>query len=148
MRRRTTMQKNTAKSIRAGVVGFIVGAVLSFGTDAILENAGILPRGNLYVAPSLIVVVLLYRLVYNAIGCYIVAWLAPRNPMKHALFLGGFGTLLSVLGAIATADMNLGPAWYAWTLAVLTMPSAWIGGKVFLARRKAGRREQLSMLDG
>jgi hypothetical protein len=132
------MEKKTLKSIFAGVVGFIVGAVLSFGTDAVLEGAGILPRGNLYVATPLILTVIFYRLVYNATGCYIVAWLAPRNPMKHALVLGGIGTLLSVFGAIASMNMNLGPAWYARALAALTMPSAWIGGKVFLLRKGTG----------
>ena len=50
--------------------------------------------------------------------------------MRHAIVLGAIGTVVSIIGAVATANMNLGPAWYAWTLALLTMPSAWLGGKL------------------
>jgi hypothetical protein len=116
------------KSIRAGLTGIIVGAVLSFGTDFLLKGIGVLPPGNLYVSVPLILFVLLYRSTYNSLGCYIAAKFAPSNPMQHALVLGAIGTVLSIAGAITTADMHLGPAWYAWTLAALTMPSAWLGG--------------------
>ena len=123
---------NIFKSIRAGVAGIVVGAGLSLGTDYILESVGILPHGNLYVSAWLIWVVLFYRTAYNTLGSYIVARLAPSHPMRHALILGLIGTAVSVAGALATANMNLGPAWYAWTLAVLALPSAWLGGKIFL----------------
>jgi hypothetical protein len=49
--------------------------------------------------------------------------------MKHSLILGGIGTVLSAVGAIVTADMNLGPAYYAWTLVVIALPIAWLAGK-------------------
>ncbi|MEO8637293.1 MAG: hypothetical protein ABI430_00120 [Candidatus Taylorbacteria bacterium] len=124
------MRKNILKSIGAGLAGIVVGASLSFGTDFILENFGILPHGNLYVSTGLIWVVLIYRSAYNVLGFYLVARLAPNYPMRHALVLGVIGTLVSVVGAVATANMNLGPTWYAWTLAFLTMPAAWLGGKL------------------
>ena len=54
--------------------------------------------------------------------------------MNHALVLGGIGTILSIVGAIVTADMNLGPAWYAWSLAAIAMPVAWLGGKLYMIR--------------
>ena len=63
-------------------------------------------------------------------GCYLAAWLAPRSPMKHALALGVVGVLLSTAGAIAAANMNLGPSWYAWTLVAISLPTAWLGGKL------------------
>lgn len=125
------MNKNILKSIGAIIAGFIVGGVLSYATDFVLEGVGILPKGNLYVSTFLILVVLLYRSVYEAAGCYVIAKLAPNSPMKHALIGGAIGTVLSVMGAVATANMNIGPAWYAWTLAALSMPSAWVGGKVY-----------------
>ena len=127
---------NIFKSIGAGLAGLIVGAALSFGTDALLEWRGILPYDNLNVSTTLVWIVLIYRSLFNVFGCYIVARLAPRNPMRHALTLGLIGTLLSIVGAISTAHMNLGPAWYAWTLAALSMPSAWLGGKLFLVTSK------------
>ena len=134
--------KNIFKSIGAGLAGIVVGAALSFGTDFVLESAGVLPHGNLNVSAWLIWLVLLYRTIYNVLGFYIVARLAPNNPMRHALVLGVIGTLVSIGGAIATANMNLGPAWYAWTLAALTMPAAWIGGKWF-ERRVASKNSNV-----
>ena len=125
------MNKNIFRSIGAGAAGFIVGGLLSHVTDYVLASVGVLPHGNLNVSSLLILMVLFYRCVYMVIGCYIVAILAPNNPMRHALILGAFGTLISILGALITANMNLGPAWYAWTLAALSMPSAWLGGKLY-----------------
>lgn len=130
------MSKNIWKSIGAGVAGIVVGAVLSVGTDAILEAKGILPHGNLYVSTALIWAVLLYRSVYNTLGCYLAAALAPQNPMRHALILGVIGTVISAAAAFGTRNMNLGPGWYAWTLAALSLPAAYIGGKLYLITHK------------
>ena len=130
------MNKNIFKSIGALLVGFIVGGFLSYATDYILENAGVLPRENLYVSAWLIIAVLFYRSIYEVIGCYTIANLAPNHPMRHALIGGAIGLMLSVAGAIATRNMNLGPAWYAWTLAALSLPSAWLGGKLYELRTK------------
>lgn len=124
------MSRNLPKSIGAGIVGIAVGATLSIGTDYVLENQGILPHGNLYVSAALIWAVLGYRTIYNTLGSFIVAKLAPQNPMRHALFVGAIGTVVSAVAAIATADLNLGPIWYAWTLAALSLPAAWVGGKL------------------
>lgn len=128
--------KNTLKSIWACFAGILVGVVLSLGTDRLLENRGILPHGNLWVPASLIIFVLFYRTAYNIIGSYVVARLAPNRPMGHALLVGALGTVISIIGAVATRNMNLGPAWYAWVLAALSLPSSWIGGKLFLRNKK------------
>jgi Na+/serine symporter len=124
------------KSIGAGFAGIFVGVVLSLGTDALLERFGVLPHGNLWVSASLIWFVLFYRTLYNIVGSYIVARLAPRNPMRHVIFVGILGTLVSIVGAVATRDMNLGPLWYPWTLALLTLPSSWLGGKWYIRGSK------------
>ncbi len=119
------------KSVGAVLAGFIFIVITHTGTDAILESAGILPKDNLFVGTGLILFVLAYRAVFSVIGCYIAARLAPSGPMKHALALGLIGVLLSAAGAIATANMNLGPAWYAWTLVIISLPVAWLGGKLY-----------------
>ena len=128
---------NIFKSIGAGLAGMVIGAALSIGTDALLKNAGILPHGNLNVSTPLILAVLFYRSVYNTLGCYVTARLAPSHPMRHALILGAIGTAASVLGAVVTANMNLGPAWYGWTLAALFMPNAWLGGTLYEMQARA-----------
>lgn len=123
---------NTIKSIGAVVAGLAFIVITHTGTDAILENAGILPKGHLFVGTGLILVVLGYRAIFSLLGCYLTAWLAPRRPMKHALVLGVIGLVLASIGAIVTANMDLGPAWYAWTLAVISLPIAWLGGKLYV----------------
>lgn len=127
--------QNIYKSIGAGIVGIVVGAVLSVATDKLLEANGVLPHGNLYVSAALIWFVLFYRTAFNTLGFFLTAKLAPQKPMKHALILGVIGTLVSAIAAITTKDMNLGPSWYAWTLAALTMPAAYLGGKIALMFR-------------
>jgi hypothetical protein len=116
------MNKNILKSIGAVIAGLVFIGVTHSAIDAILESTGVLPKGNLYVSTSLILFVIFYRAVFSLLGCYLTAKLAPQNPMRHALILGGIGTLLSATGAIVTADMNLGPAWYAWSLVVIPLP--------------------------
>lgn len=126
------MNKNTLKSIGAVLAGFVVILVLSIGTDAILKAAGVLPYDHLFVSTGLILVVIFYRALYSLIGCYFAAKLAPYSPMKHALALGVVGLIISIIGAVVAAD--LGPTWYAWTLAVIALPVAWLGGKLFELR--------------
>ncbi len=130
------MKSNILRSILAVLAGFIFIGVTHSAIDALLEGIGVLPKGNLYVSTSLILFVIFYRAVFSLIGCYVTARLAPQKPMRHALILGTIGTLLSLAGAIITADMNLGPAWYAWSLVVIALPISWLGGKLFLARQK------------
>jgi hypothetical protein len=119
------------KSLGALLAGMIVGIVLSLGTDKVLVNMGVIPSDNLWVPATTIWFVLAYRTLYNMLSCYIIARLAPSSPMRLALIAGVIGTLASVAGAIVTKDMNVGPAWYAWTLALLTLPSAWLGGWLY-----------------
>jgi hypothetical protein len=121
------------KSIGAGLAGIFTGAILATVTDMILEKTGVLPSDNLYVAAWLIWVVLAYRTAYTILGCYVTAKLAPKNPMAHAVAVGLLGVVAAAAGAYATRNMNLGPQWYAWTLAAITVPTGWIGG--WLAKR-------------
>jgi hypothetical protein len=137
------MKRSTLKSIGAVVAGLIFIFVTHSATDAILESIGILPKGHLNVEASLILFVLVYRAVFSFAGCYLTAKLAPSNPMKHSLILGGIGTALSALGAIATASMNLGPAWYAWTLAITALPIAWLAGRLYASRNSDGAVHRL-----
>jgi hypothetical protein len=128
------MKTNILKSTGAVLAGLVFIGVTHSAIDAILESIGVLPKGNLYVSTVLILFVIFYRAVFSLMGCYLTAKLAPKNPMKHSLILGSIGTLLSLIGAIVTADMNLGPAWYAWSLVVIALPISWLAGKLYLVR--------------
>ena len=70
-------------------------------------------------------------------GGYITAMLAPDKPMLHATVLGIIGLALSVAGVVNNAINHLGPDWYPLALAVTAFPSAWIGGRLRGASKKA-----------
>jgi len=80
-----------------------------------------------------------YRIVYAILGSYVIARLAPNRPMQHALLGGAIGLLVSIIGAVATWNRDLGPHWYPVALAVTALPCAWLGGKLRLMQlRGAG----------
>ena len=125
------MNKSIFKSIGAVLAGFLVIVTLSVGTDTILEQTGVLPRGALF-DTGLLLLALMYRSLYSVIGAYITARLAPNRPMRHALALGVWGIFVSALGALAASD--LGPAWYGLALVVVSLPLSWLGGREFELR--------------
>ncbi len=124
---------NILKSIGAVIAGLVVIFALSYATDAVLEAAGILQAGAplpMRGAEFLISAILVYRLAYSVVGCYIAARLAPSHPMRHTLVLGALGLVGSIGGAIVAAQQSLGPAWYTWGLVVFALPCAWLGGRL------------------
>lgn len=118
-----------ARRIVAILAGLAAGAALSIGTDAVLENAGVLPTGSLYDS-GLLLLAVAYRSAYAVVGSYVAAGLAPDRRMAHALALGVLDAIAFIVGAVATRDMGLGPAWYSLTLAALALPCAWCGGRL------------------
>lgn len=124
---------NILKSIGAILAGLVVIFALSYATDAVLGAAGILQTGAplpMRGSELLIAAILIYRLVYSVVGCYVTARLAPNYPMRHALVLGVLGLLMSIGGAIVVVTQNMGPAWYAWGLVLFALPCAWLGGRL------------------
>lgn len=121
--------KSILKSIGAVLTGFIFIGITHTSMDALLESTGVLPKGNLFVESRLILIVIGYRAVFSIAGCYISAWLAPNYPMRHSLALGILGAIFSTIGAITLG--HLGPAWYAWTLVVISVPIGWLSGKLY-----------------
>lgn len=121
------------KSIGAVLAGLIFIVITHTAMDAVLQGVGVLPKDNFFVGTGLILIVIGYRAVLSFIGCYLTARLAPHSPMKHALILGLIGLVLGSIGAIVAAD--LGPGWYAWTLAAIALPIAWLGGKLYEQRK-------------
>lgn len=116
------------RSVIAVVVGFVLIAVLSFGTDALMRGAfPALMTGRLESLPIL-VASLVYVAVYAVLGCYITARLAPDRPMRHALILGALGLVFTL--AMLPMAWNAAPAWYNIVSLVMVMPYAWIGGRL------------------
>src|SRR5262245_11579977 len=95
------MKKESLKSIGAVIAGFAALVTLSIITDVILGKAGVMKVEPFYENPAwLIAIIVLYRTIFNTIGCYLTARLAPGKPMKHAMILGTIGVVLTTVGLI------------------------------------------------
>lgn len=123
-------QRRLGRSILALLAGFVVAIVLSIGTDFALQALGLAPRLGSPWSNQLLFLATFYRSIYGVISSYVVARLAPNRPMGHALVGGAVGVVVSILGAVAAWNSNLGPHWYPVALVILAMPTAWIGGKL------------------
>lgn len=129
------MFSKTLKSIGACVAAVVCVFFLSSGTDLLLQATGLPILELNYASAPLIVAIIVYRTLYNVVGGYIVARLAPARPVAHALAIGTLGFLGSLAATIATWHMNLGPAWYSISVVALAIPSALAGAKVFEATK-------------
>jgi hypothetical protein len=128
-----TPPRRLGRSVAAVATGFLVVVVLSLGTDQVFHSLGIYPPWNEPMhEPGLNLLALSYRLVYDTLGSYLMARLAPYAPMRHVWVGAAIGFVLSSLGAIGAIRMNLGPAWYPIALALSAWPTAWIGGTLYL----------------
>jgi hypothetical protein len=123
------MANTTWKSIGAIAAGFVLGMVLSVATDVILEKTGFMKTQPFSDNASwVIVIIILYRTIYNILGCYLAAKLAPGRPMRHAMIIGVIGFVLCIAGAIVMWDVP--PRWYSVWLIILVLPAAWLGGRL------------------
>lgn len=124
------------RSLLALLAGMLVGIVLSIGTDLLMHAMGLLPALGKPASSPMLLVATIYRTIYGILGSYVAARLAPSRPMAHALVLGMLGFVVSIIGAVATWNKvpDFGPHWYSVALLVLALPTAWVGGKLFLMR--------------
>jgi hypothetical protein len=134
-----TEKRNIARSIGALLGGFVVVVILSVGTDLALHKAGIFPPLGKTMSNPLFLLATVYRTLYAVVGSYITARFAPNRPMQHALVGGAIGLVLSVVGAVATWNRDLGPHWYPLALVATALPCAWVGGKIRLMQLRASR---------
>lgn len=132
------MNKQLVKSVGALLAGFFFVVMLSIATDILLTQTQIMLLPLNRNTTILIWLVILYRTIYSIAGSYITASLAPAQPMRHAMIGGFIGLALSIIGAVVMREE--GPMYYAISLIVLALPSAWLGGKLRL-RSSAKRRE-------
>jgi hypothetical protein len=114
--------------------------ILSLGTDQLLHSTGVYPPWGQTMSNGLFLLATGYRIVYTILGSYVAARLAPYRPMWHAMVLGVVGLVVSIAGAAATwnSEPPLGPHWYAVAIALISIPCAWIGGRIYELQSKAG----------
>ena len=124
------------RSIVAVLAGLVVIFVLSLGTDVALHAAGIYPPWGQTMADSLFALATAYRILYGILGCWVAARLAPSRPMAHAVALGVLGVFISLAGLVYAQKQGpeFGPLWYSIAIVLISLPCAWIGGRIRLAQ--------------
>jgi hypothetical protein len=126
---------NILKSIGAILAGLIFIGVSHSLVDLILESLGIFtPTTVRFDTPWMVITATVYRTLLSIAGCYVTGILAPSRPLLHTMILGAIGLVLSTAAAIATIPLDWSPAWYPIALVLVTLPCAYIGGK--LAERR------------
>ena len=128
--------KNAAlKSVIAIIVCFMVGALLCIITDILLDKIGYMKAESFKEnSPWVILVVIIYRFIYNVIGCYVAAAMAPARPMRHAMIIGVIGLVLGTLGSIVMWDKAV--AWYNISIILISVPCAYIGGQLYISKKE------------
>jgi uncharacterized membrane protein len=124
------------KSLWAIVAGVLVVIVVTTLIDVALHAADVFPPMDQPINDWQSLLATLYRVVVGIAGAWVTARLAPDTPMKHALILGLAGTILALVGVVATWNLGLGPRWYPIALVVLAVPQSWAGGRLYVATRR------------
>jgi hypothetical protein len=122
------MKKRSVLAIVAGVVFIVVVTTI---VDIVLHQAGVYPPWGVPMDNDLALLATAYRVVISVMGAWLTARLAPANPMRHAMWLGYVGTVLGLIGVVATWGKGMGPEWYPIALAVLAIPQCWLGGRLY-----------------
>lgn len=121
-------------SITAVIAGSVTIVITTFGVDAIMRWTvpAIFETGSSDGNQWILLFILLYGVVFSALGGYVTAWLGNRSPMKHAVGLG----ILQSLGAVAVVTQagDALPRWYAVTALMFPLPAILLGG--YLRARK------------
>lgn len=122
--------RSLLRRVMPSIAGFVLIAVLSNGTDEVLRALGVFPPFYLRMSNALFALATAYRFVFSVAGCALAARLSDR-PVRAAYALGGIGVVLSSLGLIANlVKPEIGPLWYPAALVLMTLPCAWLGGKL------------------
>jgi hypothetical protein len=122
------------KSIWAVIAGVLVIIVVTTLVDIAMHAIGVFPPMDQPIDDALALLATSYRIVITIGGAFLTARLAPDKPMKHAMILGVVGTLLGIVGIVATWNRGLGPRWYPIALAVLAIPQCLVGGRLYVMR--------------
>ena len=134
----TERPRSTLRSIGAVFAGLLFIFIVTTIIDVVLHSAGVFPPWGKPMSDALFGLATAYRIVVSIAGCWIAARLAPDRSMGHALALGAVGVVVSAIGAAVTWNKGpeFGPHWYPLLLVLVSMPCAWLGGKMFEMRRE------------
>lgn len=127
---------------RAGAVvaGLAAVIILSSALDAVMHATGIFPAMGQPMPDSLWWLAIGYRFAFTLLGGWIASRLDPTQSMRSTWILTGIGCVLGLMGVgVAMSKPDLGPAWYAWGVALTGPPASWLGGGFYF--RNLERKE-------
>lgn len=79
-----------------------------------------------------------YTALCVACGGYVTAWIANRSPVRHALIMGVVQVALTVWAMLSLPNEAPLRNWLAAIL--LTVPCAWLGGRLRANRTSRGQK--------
>jgi hypothetical protein len=124
----TLRSTSLGRSIWAILAGLLINIIPALAIDIVLQRARVFPPIGQRMTDGMCLLASSYRYLLGFMSGYVVARLAPANPRKHALILGGIGVAMGSAGAIAM--WNAGPPWYPLALIILAIPLALAGWRV------------------
>ncbi len=134
------------RTVLAVAAGFVLWTVLWLATNTILQNSlpqFYAPAGGATVGLLLLLVVL--SAIYSVSSGYLTAAIAPHEPERHALYLGGALLLVGIF--VQAQNWYLAPLWYHLLFLGLLVPAATLGGYGFAMRRPADDKEEQDEVD-
>ncbi|HEV7230251.1 MAG TPA: hypothetical protein VGO45_02920 [Bacteroidia bacterium] len=114
----------------------MTATLLSVATHEILHLTGVIPgMGSPQFDTNILLISLLYHSVYAIIGAYVTAKIAEERARKAVFILGSKEAIMWLLGILLLWKHN--PAWFNITKAVLGIPLALLGGRIYAATHPA-----------
>ncbi len=114
------------RSTRAVLAGIVTLTALSFGIEAIIGADNKLLMSA-------------YTLLSIVAGGLVTAWLAPRNPIRHAVIMGAIQAFMTFGVMFEMRDSM--PLWGWGASIALTVPAAWCGARFIGQRRPTSLSE-------
>ena len=128
------MKTKIFQNIKALSIGFLIIIILSFLTDFIINHLNFVRINFSTIYTRHLIPTFFFRIIYTIIGGYVTASLVTNRPIIYALLLG----LIAIIPNIFHLYMhqNADPTWNHWGTVILTIPSTYLGGKLFCMAKR------------
>ncbi len=124
-------EKLPIRLIISVIVGIIISKILSTITHEILFLTGFFPAPSKPMFDThLLLIALAYHSLYSVFAAFITAMIAKEKARKAAFYLGSKEAIMWLLGTLLLWKHT--PAWYNITKAIIGIPLAMLGGKIYL----------------
>jgi hypothetical protein len=130
------MNKQILRSIAAVAAGIAANVIPTISADVLLSALHVMPAfGTGFYETPLVTLALSYRILFAALGGFVTAWLAPKEPMRHVFWLLSIGALAGVLSVFGGWQMF--PHWYLIAIVIGSVAANWLGGLLFCGRPRS-----------